>query len=56
MSHCCWKCGQYLANEKFSGKGHERHICKKCMAEERAHRRRIVYRKMRQGVLIFATQ
>ena len=31
MGHYCWKCGQYLANEKFSGKGHARHICKKCM-------------------------
>ena len=20
MSHYCWKCGQYLANEKFSGR------------------------------------
>lgn len=26
MGHYCWKCGQYLANEKFSGKGHARHI------------------------------
>ena len=45
MSHYCWKCGQYLANEKFSGKGHARHICKKCMAEERAHRRQILKEK-----------
>lgn len=49
MSHYCWKCGQYLANEKFSGKGHARHICKKCMAEERAHRRQILKEKRERG-------
>ncbi len=49
MSHYCWKCGQYLANEKFSGKGHARHICKKCMAEERAHRREILKQKRERG-------
>ena len=26
----CWACDQYLANEKFSGKGHKNHICKQC--------------------------
>ena len=49
MSHYCWKCGQYLANEKFSGKGHARHICKKCMVEERAHRRQILKEKRDRG-------
>lgn len=49
MSHYCGKCGQYLANEKFSGKGHVRHICKKCMAEERAHRRQILMEKRERG-------
>jgi hypothetical protein len=28
--HYCWKCGHYRANEKFSGKGHAKHICKTC--------------------------
>lgn len=51
MSHYCWKCGQYLANEKFSGKGHARHICKKCMAEERAQRRQILKEKRERGEL-----
>lgn len=51
MAHYCWKCGQYLANEKFSGKGHARHICKKCMAEERAHRREILRQKRERGEL-----
>lgn len=28
--HYCKVCGQYKANEKFSGKGHATHICKTC--------------------------
>lgn len=28
--HYCKICGQYRANEKFSGKGHAAHICKSC--------------------------
>lgn len=28
--HWCWCCGRVLANERFSGKGHSRHICKEC--------------------------
>ena len=28
--HYCRICGEYKANEKFTGKGHARHICKKC--------------------------
>ncbi len=27
--HYCKICGEYKANEKFSGKGHAAHICKK---------------------------
>jgi len=37
--HYCKICGGYKANEKFSGKGHAAHICKKCAAlppEERS--------------------
>jgi len=30
QGHCCKICGQYKANEKFSGKGHATHICKTC--------------------------
>ena len=36
--HYCRVCGEYKANEKFSGRGHAAHICKKCSglsAEER---------------------
>lgn len=28
--HWCACCGRVLANERFSGKGHARHICKAC--------------------------
>lgn len=30
--HCCKVCGEYKANEKFSGKDHAAHICKICAA------------------------
>lgn len=30
QGHYCRICGEYKANEKFSGKGHARHICKEC--------------------------
>jgi RimJ/RimL family protein N-acetyltransferase len=30
--HYCRICGDYKANEKFSGKGHARHICKECQS------------------------
>ena len=30
--HYCKVCGEYKANEKFSGKGHAAHICKLCAA------------------------
>jgi len=28
--HYCNGCGDYLPNEKFSGRGHREHLCKKC--------------------------
>ena len=39
--HYCKICGEYKANEKFSGKGHAVHICKTCSklsAAEKAER------------------
>lgn len=30
--HYCRICGEYKANEKFSGKGHAQHICKTCLS------------------------
>ena len=38
---CCKVCGEYKANEKFSGRGHAAHICKVCAQlppEEQAER------------------
>ncbi len=28
--HFCWSCQTTLPNERFSGRGHRRHLCKKC--------------------------
>lgn len=39
--HYCWSCDCVLANEKFSGRGHARHLCKACAklgTEELAYR------------------
>lgn len=36
QGHYCRVCGRYRANEKFSGKGHARHICKDCAREQKA--------------------
>ena len=38
--HYCWRCGRRRANEKFSGKGHAKHICKDCASEQRAEARK----------------
>ena len=32
QGHYCRICGEYKANEQFSGKGHARHICKQCQS------------------------
>lgn len=34
--HYCHVCGRHRANEKFSGKGHAKHICKDCNRDHRA--------------------
>jgi hypothetical protein len=28
--HYCWSCDRYRANERFSGRGHGRHLCREC--------------------------
>ena len=28
--HYCWCCGRLRPNERFSGRGHRRHLCKDC--------------------------
>lgn len=32
QGHYCRICGDYKANEKFSGKGHAQHICRECQS------------------------
>jgi hypothetical protein len=42
--HFCWCCGRVRANERFSGRGHARHLCKDCAKlgkEELAYRQAI---------------
>ncbi len=42
--HYCWSCDRMRANEKFSGSGHARHLCKDCARlgkEELAYRQAI---------------
>ncbi|MGG5254222.1 hypothetical protein ACQYAD_12070 [Neobacillus sp. SM06] len=34
--HFCIGCEEYLPNEKFSGKGHRKHLCKKCQKSNKA--------------------
>ena len=36
--HYCVVCASVLPNENFSGKGHSRHICKKCFKKSPAER------------------
>lgn len=39
--HWCWSCDRVLPNERFSGAGHARHLCRDCSrlgAEELAYR------------------
>ena len=38
---CCWACGRWRSNEKSSGRGHARHLCRDCSklgADELAYR------------------
>lgn len=46
QGYYCRICGSYRANEKFSGKGHQQHICKDCQREQQAHKRTL--KKARQ--------
>jgi hypothetical protein len=42
--HFCWCCGRVRANERFSGRGHARHLCKACSKlgkEELAYRQAV---------------
>lgn len=50
QGHYCYVCRRYRANEKFSGKGHARHICKDCARDQKAadHQRRCERREREQ--------
>lgn len=42
--HFCWSCGRSLPNERFSGGGHVRHVCRECSrlgAEELEYRQTV---------------
>ncbi len=41
MPHYCRICDTYKANERFSGKGHKTHICKKCQKKPKTERAKI---------------
>jgi len=41
MGHYCRICGRERANERFSGKGHKIHVCKRCQAKPKTERRAI---------------
>jgi len=34
--HYCWRCQRMRPNEKFSGTGHARHVCRDCRRISRA--------------------
>ena len=42
--HYCWSCDRYRPNERFSGRGHARHLCRECSklgAEELTYRQHV---------------
>ncbi len=43
--HYCWACDHRRPNERFSGRGHARHLCRDCAklsAQELAHRQALL--------------
>ena len=53
MGHYCHICNQHKPNEKFSGKGHSIHVCKKCSAMPKQERQII---EDRSEILSFLDQ
>ena len=41
MGHYCRICGRERPNERFSGKGHKIHVCKRCSAKPKSERQAI---------------
>ena len=51
MPHYCRICHRYLANERFTGKGHKRHVCKACSRLPLKERQRVEQLDELDGVL-----
>ncbi|HWB12907.1 MAG TPA: hypothetical protein VG826_27025 [Pirellulales bacterium] len=45
--HYCWSCDGYRANERFSGRGHARHICRDC---QKLGREELTYRQQVRNI------
>jgi hypothetical protein len=59
MGHYCRICGRQRPNERFSGKGHKIHVCKRCQAKPKTERRAIedqddIFRRIANGHSIAA--
>ncbi|MFO0916275.1 MAG: hypothetical protein U0795_25170 [Pirellulales bacterium] len=42
--HYCWACDRIRANERFTGRGHARHVCRDCLqlgTQELAYRQAV---------------
>lgn len=51
MGHYCRICGRHRPNQRFSGKGHARHICRECQGLPRATLFRIEALNEIEGIL-----
>jgi hypothetical protein len=56
LAHYCRICGRSRSNERFSGRGHRRHVCKDCQRQPRAIRERVesldeLHRFLHQSVI-----
>ena len=45
--HFCWSCARVLPNERFSGLGHARHLCKQC---QKLGKEELAYRSARRDI------
>jgi len=49
IGHYCWACQSYRPNEKFTGKGHKNHICKKCSSKPIEYQNKIRFTEELRG-------
>ena len=45
--HFCWSCERVLPNERFSGRGHARHVCRQC---QKLGKEELAYRSARRDI------